>query len=188
MIAPGKTVKGGGGARVITVWAGEGVTKEGSRRRKQYRCPRNWRLYKHVGAGVGSRVALSAFLSPRTLEYLKLLITYWPAEWRNGPVSSLYSLTHVREGGKNKNQTHSADTDNKIYKQPTPVPGLEQTSSGGGTRSGKVRKEGGQRLGLYLPDNTHPRPRPEIKLWQRRSWVQLPGENISFVPSRVLPL
>lgn len=28
--APGKAVKGGGGARVITVWAGEGVEKEGS--------------------------------------------------------------------------------------------------------------------------------------------------------------
>lgn len=29
VIAPGKAIKGGGGARVITVWAGEGVKKEG---------------------------------------------------------------------------------------------------------------------------------------------------------------
>ena len=35
VIAPGKAVKGGGGAGVITVWAGEGVEKEGSWRRGQ---------------------------------------------------------------------------------------------------------------------------------------------------------
>lgn len=35
VISPGKAVKGGGRARVITVWAGEGVEKEGSGRRGQ---------------------------------------------------------------------------------------------------------------------------------------------------------
>lgn len=35
VIAPGKAVKGGGGARVITVWAVERVEKEGSGRRGQ---------------------------------------------------------------------------------------------------------------------------------------------------------
>ena len=35
VISPGKAVKGGGRARVITVWAGEGVEKEESGRRGQ---------------------------------------------------------------------------------------------------------------------------------------------------------
>ena len=35
VIAPGKAVEGRGGARVITVWAGEGAEKEGYRRRGQ---------------------------------------------------------------------------------------------------------------------------------------------------------
>lgn len=38
-IAPGKALKGGGGASEITVWAGEGVEKEGSGEERAIKMP-----------------------------------------------------------------------------------------------------------------------------------------------------
>ena len=50
---------------------------------------------------------------------------------------------------------HSADSDNEIYKQPTSVPGLEQASSGGCTRSGKV---GVDSIRGFIYQDTSPLP------------------------------
>lgn len=73
VIAPGKAVKGGGGARVITVWAVECVGK-GVREERAVTMPREsaivcWGLEMES-------LALSALLRPPTLEYLKLLIKH----------------------------------------------------------------------------------------------------------------
>lgn len=75
--APGKAVKGGGGARVITVWAGEsGRRRRGPEGEGNKDAQGIGDCTSMVGAGDGKHSCFVSTSKPLTLEYLKLLIKH----------------------------------------------------------------------------------------------------------------
>lgn len=64
-VAPGRAVKGGGGARVITVWAGEGVRRRGPGGVGNKDAQGKGDCTRMLGGGDGKQSCLVSILSPR---------------------------------------------------------------------------------------------------------------------------
>lgn len=64
-IAPGNAVKGGGGARGVTVWAGEGAEKEGVREERARKMPGELAMAPGCGGAGGGKQSCFVTISNR---------------------------------------------------------------------------------------------------------------------------